>query len=82
VTYTGIDNNTTGTYGSITSALHLRPTLGAESNWPGNIGIIMYHHEGAARDWAVLALGVAVTAGAYVLARRFDHQIRERLKEA
>jgi hypothetical protein len=42
----------------------------------------MYHHEGAARDWAVLALGVAVTAGAYVLARRFDHQIRERLKEA
>jgi hypothetical protein len=41
-----------------------------------------HYDEGAVRDWAILALGVAVTAVAYVLARRFDHQVKERLKEA
>ena len=54
----------------------------AESNWPGNIGVMMYQHEGDARDFGILALGVAITAVSYVLARRFDQQVKERLKEA
>ena len=53
----------------------------AESNWPAGIGVIMYHHEGTAREWAMLAFGLVITAGSYVLVRRFNHQVKERFKE-
>ena len=54
----------------------------AESNWPGNIGVVLYQHEGDARDFSILVLGVVITCASYVLARRFDEQVKERLKEA
>jgi uncharacterized protein YneF (UPF0154 family) len=39
-------------------------------------------HKGDFREYCILALGVFMTGGSYVLARRFDNQIKERLKEA